>query len=372
MHIAANTGFLILYGRDRGKGAERVKIEVAVFGLVAAFVILGTLITVNAPQLQPAGAKSGLPVLGKAPELAGIKGWLNSEPLTIAGLKGKVVLVDFRTDSCINCIRTLPYLKDWHAKYADQGLVTIGVHTPEFEFEKGYDNVKAAIAKYGIKYAVAQDNDYATWNAFQNRYWPRKYLVDADGNMRYDHIGEGGYAETERAIQSLLAEAGAKVAANMTKVKETTDYRSIGTPELYLGYGFARAPLGNPEGFQPGTVVEYRPAATSQDNTVYLYGSWKNENDRMIAVSDGTVRLMYTAKEVNIVAGGNAGLAILLDGKTLTSENLGSDGALENGTARVTIDAHRLYNIVSTPVYGTHLLEIRAEPGFELYTFTFG
>ncbi|MEK6869480.1 MAG: thioredoxin family protein, partial [Nanoarchaeota archaeon] len=143
----------------------------------------------------------------KAPELAGIAGYINTNPeIKIQNLKGKVVLVDFWTYTCINCIRTFPYLKDWHNKYADKGLVIVGVHTPEFEFEKKYENVKSAVEKYGLKYAVVQDNNYETWRAYKNRYWPHKYLIDIDGFIRYDHIGEGAYAETERVIQELLKE----------------------------------------------------------------------------------------------------------------------------------------------------------------------
>ena len=146
----------------------------------------------------------------KAPDFAGISGYINTHPITLKDLKGKVVLVDFWTYSCINCIRTLPYLADWNAKYADKGLVIVGVHTPEFEFEKNIDNVKAAVQKFGIKYPVLQDNDKGTWNAYGNSYWPRKYLIDSDGYIRYDHIGEGGYAETEKIIQTLLAERAAQ------------------------------------------------------------------------------------------------------------------------------------------------------------------
>ena len=142
----------------------------------------------------------------KAPDFVGIEKWINSEPLKIEQLRGKVVLVDFWTYTCINCIRTLPYLKDWDKKYHDKGLVIVGVHTPEFEFEKKYENVLKAVNEYQLKYAVAQDNNYATWSVYQNRYWPHKFLIDIDGYIRYDHIGEGSYDETEKMIQLLLKE----------------------------------------------------------------------------------------------------------------------------------------------------------------------
>ncbi|MCY1285013.1 Protein DipZ [compost metagenome] len=144
---------------------------------------------------------------GKAPEFTGIEKWLNSEPLTLAGLRGKVVLVDFWTYDCINCIRTLPHVRQWHDKYRDKGLVVVGVHTPEFGFEKSTANVQAALKRFDIRYPVAQDNMYATWNAWRNQYWPALYLVDANGNVVYKHFGEGNYAQTEAAIQKALAAA---------------------------------------------------------------------------------------------------------------------------------------------------------------------
>src|SRR3989338_3704157 len=183
----------------------------------------------------------------RTPELPKGLIWLNSKPLTMAGLQGKVVLVDFWTYSCVNCIRTQSHLNEWHEKYADQGLVIIGVHTPEFEFEKEYENVKAAVEKYGLKYTVVQDNDYATWRAYKNRYWPHKYLIDIDGFIRYDHIGEGAYAETERVIQELLKEKMEREGSvkPLEAVKGTieavdVDFVKVRTPEIYFGYGFTR------------------------------------------------------------------------------------------------------------------------------------
>ena len=179
-----------------------------------------------------------------APEIVPTGEWLNSEPQTITGLRGKVVLVDFWTYSCINCIRTLPYIESWHEKYNDSGLVILAVHTPEFEFEKNAENVQRAAEKYGLKYAIVQDNEYRTWRAYSNRYWPRKYLIDIDGFIRYDHIGEGGYEETEEHIQELLKERNARLNMTMDVEKpltvEQTQNHEIGTPELYFGYGFRR------------------------------------------------------------------------------------------------------------------------------------
>ena len=345
-----------------------MKVELIVFGSIAALVIVLSIFG-NIPQPTE---KSSLPDLGKAPELEGIKGWINSDPVTLESLKGKVVLVDFWTYSCINCIRTLPYLNDWNEKYSDEGLVIIGVHTPEFEFEKDINNVKASVEKYSIKYAVAQDNDYDTWKAYNNKYWPRKYLIDAEGNIRYDHIGEGAYEETEKVIQSLLREINSTVNVNISQIPSDTDFLQIGTPELFLGYRFARAPLGNIEGFSPGNVVDYKDTVITRANTVYLSGKWKNEEDRVISVDNSKLFLIYRAKNVNIVSGGDAKITVLLDGKLLIEDSMGQDTVKENGNTVVNIDSQRLYNIVSTPGYGEHLLEIDASPGFELYTFTFG
>ena len=316
-----------------------------------------------------------------APELTNVKTYINSEPITLADLKGKVVLVDFWTYSCINCIRTIPYLNAWHEKYADEGLVILGVHTPEFEFEKDYNNVKAAVEKFGIKYPVVQDNEKATWEAYENRYWPRKYLIDDEGYVRYDHIGEGAYAETEKVIQSLLTERTESISANVTidqsisnpENSQSVNFDRIDTPELYFGYKYSRAPLGNSEGYKPDQVVKY----TIQDNTnilpnrIYLDGEWENNADHMELQSDvGRIVLSYSAKAVNIVAGGNGELHILEDNSPSDNISRGTDVS-EDGIIK--IDGQRLYNVVAHEDYGTHQITIEvAGRGFQIYTFTFG
>jgi thiol-disulfide isomerase/thioredoxin len=317
----------------------------------------------------------------QAPELAKISGYINTEPITLAELKGKVVLVDFWTYSCINCIRTIPYLNAWYEKYADQGLVIVGVHTPEFEFEKNIDNVNAAVEKYGIKYPVVQDNDKGTWKAYENRYWPRKYLVDDEGYIRYDHIGEGSYAETEKVIQSLLTERAANSgqtiningSTSQPDSVQSVEFNKIRTPELYFGYQFARAPLGNPEGFNPDEVVSYSIPDNSaiKPNTIYLSGEWKNNKDSMeLQGQGGKIVLTYSAKSVNIVAGGQGELKIVENNVQLTGDGRGSDVS-ENGS--VGVDGQRLYNIARHDDYGTRTIEITAiGKGFQIYTFTFG
>jgi thiol-disulfide isomerase/thioredoxin len=316
-----------------------------------------------------------------APELAQISGYVNTDPLTIADLRGKVVLVDFWTYSCINCIRTIPYLNAWHDKYADDGLVIVGVHTPEFEFEKDPDNVRAAVEKFGIEYPVAQDNDKGTWKAYENRYWPRKYLIDNEGYIRYDHIGEGAYAETEKVIQSLLGERAAYIGLNATiddSISKPEDAQSVNfgrieTRELYFGYQFARAPLGNPEGYRADQVVTYTIAedAAIAPNRIYLEGEWKNNADHMELQGDtGRIVLSYSARAVNIVAGGAGELKISEDGSVLTGAGRGTDVS-DDGT--VMIDGQKLYNIAMHDGYGSREVVIDVSgKGFEIYTFTFG
>jgi thiol-disulfide isomerase/thioredoxin len=319
----------------------------------------------------------------KAPEFKGITSYINTNQTKLSDLKGKVILVDFWTYSCINCIRTLPYLVDWNQKYSDKGLVIVGVHSPEFEFEKNINNVKQAVARFGIKYPVLLDNDHETWNAYQNSYWPRKYLVDSDGYIRYDHIGEGGYAETENAIRNLLAERSDQQGLEISNPNQTklivsgvpsVDFNQIKTPELYFGYQYARAQLGNIEGFNPEKTVNYTiPSSNLETNVIYLQGLWKNNPDNMELVGpDGKITLVYSAKSVNIVAGGKGQVAVREDGKGVQTNN-SSKGNDTDAEGKLSIDGQRLYNIADNTNYGNHQIEIAAKgPGFKIYTFTFG
>ena len=316
-----------------------------------------------------------------APELAQISAYINTDPVKLSDLKGRVVLVDFWTYSCINCIRTIPYLNAWYEKYADDGLVIVGVHSPEFAFEKDYNNVKAAVGKFEIKYPVVQDNDKGTWNAYENRYWPRKYLIDDEGYIRYDHIGEGGYAETEKVIQELLSERSAHIGVNKTfdqsvskpENAQSVSFGQINTPELYFGYEFARAKLGNVEGYQPGKVVAYSiPDGTAiTPNRIYLQGEWKNNADNMeLQSGTGRIVLSYTAKAVNIVAGGSGTLYISEDGLSISASSRGSD---VSDKGEVLVDGQKLYNIATHEGYGNHQIVIDVNgKGFQIYTFTFG
>ena len=313
-----------------------------------------------------------------APELKGISGYINTSSEKInRQIEDKVVLYDFWTYSCINCIRTLPYLIEWDEKYSDDGLVIVGIHTPEFEFEKKYENVVFATEKFGIKYPVIQDNEKEIWNDFQNRYWPRKYISDHEGFIRFDHIGEGAYKETEQVIQLLLAERSDALGVTIEK-KNFVDLNEFNhalfrTPELYFGYSFAegRNQLGNKEGFSKNQIISYTLPEEFRKHYFYMDGMWKNNNDGMKLVSDsGKIILNFNAKQVNIVAAENAILKIQYDGKLIPEQVRGQDVELD-GT--VIISEPRLYNLIDSEVEGTHEIIISVEtPGFEIFTFTFG
>ncbi len=316
-----------------------------------------------------------------APDFFGIDKWINSEPLKIGQLKGKVVLVDFWTYTCINCIRTLPYLKDWDKKYRDKGLVIVGVHTPEFEFEKKYENVLKAVNEYQIKYPVAQDNNYVTWNLYQNRYWPHKYLIDVDGYIRYDHIGEGAYEETEKMIQQLLNERMERenrkngINITITKPSEIPEFQKIGTPEIYFGYQFERGNFGY-EGLKPDATVDFKIPAKSFKNYVYLSGKWKYNSDNMELISDdGEMFLIFEAKKINIVAGSDnsSDVYAYLDNDKLNEKNKGEDVVFEGNGSIAKVQEFKLYNVASAENYDTHVIDMIVEgKGFKIYTFTFG
>jgi thiol-disulfide isomerase/thioredoxin len=314
----------------------------------------------------------------KAPELQGISGYINTNSEELQEkIKGKVVLYDIWTYSCINCQRTLPYIVAWNDKYADQGLVTIGIHSPEFEFEKDISNVELAVEKFGITYPVILDNDKTVWDAFENHYWPRKYIADDEGYIRYDHIGEGAYDETEKIIQELLAERALRLGQDMASEQSLVDIEEFKhgarTPELYFGYDFAfgRNQLGNKEGFQPEKTVTYMIPEDLKPNFFYLGGTWQNLGDRMVLTSEsGTIILPYFAKQVNIVSAGNSELEIFLDGKPISASDAGDD---VNEDGKVTTSESTLYNLVNTDESSDHIIQINInKPGFEIYTFTFG
>jgi cytochrome c biogenesis protein CcdA/thiol-disulfide isomerase/thioredoxin len=321
-------------------------------------------------QTASEAKRSGLPVLGKAPEFVGNEQWFNTpgdRPLTLKQLRGRVVLVDFWTYSCINCIRTLPYLKAWDAKYRKDGLTIVGVHTPEFPFEREASNVEAAIQENDIGYPVVQDNEQATWNAYGNQYWPAEYFVDAKGNVRYVHFGEGEYGEKEKVIRELLAEAGHEVKGKEVRVKAVVPSTTVTTPETYLGV--ARAERFTNPMLSPGLHDFSAPAGLPANEFAY-HGRWRIGLDSATAAG-GSLDLNFGARRVYLVLGspGHARqVQVRLDGKPISSGDAGSD---VHGGA-VTVDSQRLYNLVDLPAVGDHVLELEPEAGVMGYAFTFG
>jgi cytochrome c biogenesis protein CcdA/thiol-disulfide isomerase/thioredoxin len=297
-----------------------------------------------------------LPKLGAAPDFTGITQWLNSKPLTMQQLRGKVVLIDFWTYTCINCLRTLPYVRAWDERYRDKGLVVVGVHTPEFGFEKETGNVRAAIARNHLQYPVAQDNDYGTWDAWGNQFWPAKYLVDATGQVRYTHFGEGDYSATERAIRTLLGEAGDKDLGR-TAGHQAGEVPGEATPETYLGV--ARAERWNPP---PAAGTHTYPGATHalKADQFALGGTWKLGDQAAEAVSNATLQATVRGKSVYLVLGSRtpgARVDVTVDGRPERT---------------VVVRGQRLYTLMHRPHAGSHELRLRFAPGVSGYAFTFG
>jgi cytochrome c biogenesis protein CcdA/thiol-disulfide isomerase/thioredoxin len=300
-----------------------------------------------------APASSGLPELGEAPEFAGVTRWLNSPPLTLRELRGKVVLIDFWTYTCINCLRTLPYLRAWDDRYRDRGLTIVGVHTPEFGFEKDTGNVRDAIARNRLRYAVAQDNDFGTWDAWGNQYWPAKYLIDATGQVRYAHFGEGGYDETERAIRGLLEEAGA--APGERAGRQAGEIPGEATPETYLGVARAEGWVTPPR----AGVHDYPGAATLAPDRFALEGRWRVDDESAEAVEGATLTARVLGKSVYLVLGSDepGRVEVFVD---------------DRRERTVTVDGRRLYTLMRRPSAGEHRLRLEFEPGVAGYAFTFG
>lgn len=318
-----------------------------------------------------------LPVLADAmPEFANVSAWLNSEALTPEQLKGKVVLIDFWTYSCINCIRTMPYLTQWYEKYKDLGFVIVGVHTPEFAFEKDRKNVEAAIKRHGITYPVAMDNDYGTWNNYSNRYWPAHYLFDAKGQLRETHFGEGMYEETEHAIQELLSEAGQQVIMDPVDVESRVDFSRIGTPETYIGYERQEF-FGSPESVARDADKNYSIPEILRLNNFALLGTWRLEGERaVLADGAGAIANHFKAANANLVMGApnEVRAEVFLNGQPVPANKRGADVYEENGRTYVKVHEQRLYDLIDTRgQYGTEILRLEFEDdGVECYAYTFG
>ena len=305
----------------------------------------------GAPKLTPTKtADPELPDYGVAPSLAGGGTWINSRPLTMQQLRGKVVLVDFWTYSCINCLRTLPQLEAWNARYRKDGLVIVGVHTPEFAFEHVTSNVRSAAHRLGVRYPVVQDNDYRIWNAYGNQYWPAEYLIDRRGHVRHAHFGEGEYGTTEGLIRQLLnVRSGTE-----THVRNQTP-EDLMTPESYIG-----AERG--ARFDSGEDVVGKPNAYHFPASLPLHhlafgGIWTVLNERAIAGAGAGLRLHYLASKVYLVLGGHGNVKVLVNGRP---------------TKTVRVDGDRLYTLVDEAKDRDAQLELRFTPGISAYAFTFG
>jgi cytochrome c biogenesis protein CcdA/thiol-disulfide isomerase/thioredoxin len=302
----------------------------------------------------------GLEDYGEAPTFVGINRWLNTpgeRPLSLPELRGKVVLLDFWTYSCVNCLRTLPHLRAWDRTYRSQGLQIVGVHTPEFAFEHEEGNVRAAIKRLGVRYAVAMDNEFGTWDAYQNRYWPAKYLIDTRGHLRYVHFGEGAYGETESHIRTLLAERAASLPARV-RVADSTPAMSPFTPETYLGYQRISPQQFVATSFSPDRFATYRPPGPRlRPNEFTLSGRVKIERERIVAGENAGLQLRFRAQHVFLVLSGRGSVEVRLDGKP--QRTVRADGA-------------RLYTLLRLPMAREGLLALRFTPGLAAYAFTFG
>jgi cytochrome c biogenesis protein CcdA/thiol-disulfide isomerase/thioredoxin len=321
-----------------------------------------------------------LPIEDLAPSLDGAQEWLNSAPLTMEGLKGKVVLVDFWTYSCINCLRSIPYVRAWAEKYRDHGLVVIGVHAPEFAFERNVDNVKNAIKTLKIGYPVAIDNEYKIWRAFENEYWPAHYFIDANGKVRHHHFGEGEYAESERVIQRLLVDAGNQnvpsdiVAVNASGAEAASNKKDVDSPETYIGYN------RGDHFVSPGGVVQDEShtyaAGEPQLNEWSLVGKWTIGQERaQLDAENGSIVYRFRARDLHLVLGPSVEgskirFRITIDGKP-PGEAHGMDADAEGNGA---VTTQRLYQLIRAPEpIADHTFEIRfLDPGVQAYAFTFG
>ena len=290
--------------------------------------------------------------------------WLQSEPRTWDDLEGRVVLVDFWTYSCINCIRTLPHLTAWHDTYAPYGLVIIGVHTPVFDFEKDTPNVEAALEQYGIRYGVVQDNDRTIWRAWDQRYWPAKYLFGADGRQEYQHFGEGAYYETETKIRELLAETGTDLPPRVETPDGAAPRVDI-TRELYAGAWRQPQAIGNEPSYAPGDTIDYTLPDVRQADRIYLEGTWFQGEEALRAETDGIVSLRFRAAAANFVADGTGCLGVQVNGTAAPNWGPAVDEA-----GRICLSGATSYDFYAGG-YADHEVQFHVPAGFELYTFAF-
>ena len=356
--------------------------------------------------LDPCEGSVGGSIGDCAPEFMGTQEWINSEPLTMESLRGKVVLIDFWTYTCVNCIRTLPFLREWYDRYADEGLVIVGVHTPEFEFEKLYNNVVQATKDEGVAWPVVQDNEFNVWRSYSNRYWPAKYLIDQTGEVRFTHFGEGKYAETEQKIRELLLDVGSPASMDMPLPDdqgrdETFKQRGDDvTRELFAGWKFSvlqgRGGIGQGEDYFKAAVASndnedlaseiawFSPPESLDSNLIYFNGPWAigPESARHAEQTDHFdhyLELEYSARSVNAVLTSESGddyqVRVTVNGEYLTEDNKGDDITIgEDGVSYLQVDTPRLYKIIEHPTWeGGQVLRMASmSDDFGLFSFTFG
>lgn len=310
-----------------------------------------------------------------APEIGRL--WLNSPPLNLRWLRGRVVLIDFWDYTCMNCVRTLPYVKEWYRKYREFGLVVIGVHTPEFTFAQYENNVERGVREFGLTYPIVIDSNYDLWKAFANRYWPAKYLIDKEGYIRFAHFGEGGYEETEEQIQRLLRETNPalRLPQIMAPMRESDAIGAVchkPTAELYVGYHRGR--LGNPGGFKEDASNDYGVQGELQEGAFYLRGRWRATAEYSeVESAQGSILLRYSASGVNLVMASEqpVQVEIFQDGKPLLKEAAAEEVTREATRSYVTVQQPRMYALLDQSGFGTHTLELRCPRGLRAYAFTF-
>lgn len=299
-------------------------------------------------------------------EIVAPSGFVNTEGITLGELVGnKVILVDFMTYSCINCQRTFPYLNDWYEKYKDQGLEIVGIHTPEFAFERDRENVRAAAAEFGLQFPIVLDNEYATWNAYKNRYWPRKYLIDIHGNIIYDHIGEGAYEETERVIQEALTERSALMGERVDFSNEsaevlldTLERGEVRSPEVYFGSARNELLANGVPGARGS--FSFKLPSDAPLNALLLGGAWRMTPEYAENEGPASIVFSYAAKNVFFVAGSEQGVEVAVYRDDVLIRTF-------------VVEAERLYTLIEGEAYGEHTLRIEVNgPGLRAFTFTFG
>jgi thiol-disulfide isomerase/thioredoxin len=358
----------IMHDRRSFLLAGALSIAAASLGLMGSVMDQGTAVEVQ------------LPIEGDLPSLGGATGWLNSQPLTAAGLRGKVVLIDFWTYTCINWLRTLPYVRAWAEKYKDRGLVVIGVHTPEFPFEKDIENVRRAVKEMRVAYPIAIDSDYAIWRAFNNAYWPALYFIDSNGRIRHHHFGEGGYEQSERIIQRLLGDAGNATGRELVSVEgrgaeAPADWTNLKSPENYLGYERTEN-FASPGGAVLDKRRVYAAPAQLRLNQWAVSGDWTiGKQAALLNQANGRIAYRFHARDLHLVMapavrGKSVRFRLLIDGQPPSAARGIDVDAQGNGT----LAEPRMYQLIRQPKPITdRQFEIEfLSPGVEAFAFTFG